>query len=414
MKYNDSVLKNSATDADKKKEAVINVFGEESSYNRFYDSVSVAFRMLSFIIIAAFLLFIVASAFKNADEFSYENLEYIVRNFALALDENKDNTVYSVHYNPDSSRTYSLFGKGLSVCGNSGISIYSATGRQTCAENFDFKSPVMISSEKYALVYDEGGMGYSLFNTFTEVYSSELSYPIRGAAISDNGYYALITSSDSFVSTVEVYNDNFSIVNRFNKTGYVTDIDINDTEVLIATVETDSQTNNFALELLLCNIGEAEAKASSLITGSFPLSCSITDNGYTVVCRDSVLFFDNTGREISSYHFDGRDLYKFDISGDNVLLVFKERGFNLCYNSVCINSESKELYVYDFDSTVFDIELCNGKSFVLTESSIVAFDDQATKIDFTGADHNCKLLAYSENAVYVCTDTFAPLIRFDE
>lgn len=407
MKYN-------KVEAERKREAVINVFGEENSYNAFYDSVSLVFRMASFIIIAAFLFFIVTSAFNNANEFSYDNLEYIVRNFALTLDENKDDTVYSIRYNPDSSRTYSLFGKGLSVCGNSGISVYSATGRQTCAKNFNYKDPVMISSEKYALVYDRSGEKYSLYNTFTEVYSTETAYPIRGAAISNNGYYALITSSDEYKSTVEVYNDNFSIVNRFNKTGYVIDIDIVDGEILIATVDTDPQTNGYSVELLLANIGETEPRAVSFFSGSFPLSCNITSDGYMVVCVDSVIFFDSAGKEISSYLYDSEDLSKFDFDGENVLLLFKEPGFNLSYRSVCINSACDTLYEYEINSTVFDIEFCGGRAFVLTESSLIAVDaSKTTAVDFDGADHNCKLLAYDERAVYVCTDTAAPLIEFD-
>lgn len=408
MKYN-------KVKADRKKEAVINVFGDESSYNTFYDSVSIVFRMFSFIFIAVFLFFIVTTAFSNANEFSYDNLEYIIRNFALTLDENKDDTVYSIRYNPDSSRTYSLFGKGLSVCGNSGISVYSATGRQTCTGNFNYKDPVMISSEKYALVYDRGGKNYSLYNTFTQVYSSVMPYPIRGAAISNSGYYALITSSDEYKSTVEIYNDNFSIVNRFNKTGYVIDIDITDSEVLIATVDSDSQTSGYSLELLLTNIGATESKSISRIIGSFPLSCSISSEGYTVVCIDSVFFFDNTGKQISSYDYAGEDLYKFDFDGENALLLFKEPGFNQSYKSVCINSDSNTLYEYEINSTVFDIELCGGRSFFLTDSSLIAVNAaKVSKVDFIGADHNCKLLAYSDRSVYVCTDTAAPLIDFDE
>ena len=404
--------RNTQSEAISKKEAVINVFGEENSYNTFYDSVSVAFRMASFLIIAAFLLFIVTSAFSNAGEFSYENLEYIVRNFALTLDENKDDTVYSIRYNPDSSRTYSLFGKGLSVCGSSGISVYSSTGRQTCSENFNYKDPIMISSEKYALVYDNGGLNYSLYNTFTEVYSTELEYPVRGAAISDNGFYALITSSHEFQSTVEVYNDNFAIVNRFNKTGYVVDVDINDQAVLIATVNADDQIGAYSVEMLLCNIGETEPQAVSTVVCDLPLSCNITSDGYMLVCSNSAVFFDNKGKEIASYSYSDRDLSMFEFDGENLFLLFKVPGFNLSYNSVCINSKCEVLYKYQIGSTVFDIEICNAKAFILTDTSLVAIDAYGvSEIDFSGADHNCKLLTYNSNSVYVCTDTSAPLIK---
>ena len=106
-----------------------NIDDEKDAYNDFYASVSVLFRIASFIFLVAFLIFIVFSAFTSQEAFTYENLEFVVRNFALTLEENRDDSVYAIKYNPDSSRNFALIGNKFTVCGNSGISIYSSTGR---------------------------------------------------------------------------------------------------------------------------------------------------------------------------------------------------------------------------------------------------------------------------------------------
>ena len=128
---------------------------EDDAYNEFYDRISVIFRILSYLLFASFLLYIVLSAFNNAADFSYENFEYIIRNFALTLEETRDDSTYAIRYNPDASRSYSLFGNGLIVCGSSGVSSYSSTGRLTCSESHSYKDPQMVSSNKFVLVYDQ-------------------------------------------------------------------------------------------------------------------------------------------------------------------------------------------------------------------------------------------------------------------
>ena len=76
------------------------------------------------------------------------------------------------------------------------FSIFSSTGRLTCSDSFSFKNPVMKTSDKYALIYDSGNCGLVIYNTFTKVHSQTFDKPICGAAMSQSGFYALITSSE--------------------------------------------------------------------------------------------------------------------------------------------------------------------------------------------------------------------------
>ena len=62
MKYDQKILLNSIEDGN-------------DAYNDFYASVSVLFRVASFIFLIAFLIFIVYSAVGSQEAFTYENLE---------------------------------------------------------------------------------------------------------------------------------------------------------------------------------------------------------------------------------------------------------------------------------------------------------------------------------------------------
>lgn len=384
----------------------------DSSYNMYYHNASVLFRILSFVLFTAFLVFIVSSAFVRAEEFSYDNLEYIVRNFALKLDENRDASMYSVTYNPDANRSFGLFGKGLAVCGSSQLSIFSATGRLTCNEAIGYKDPVMTLSDKFVLVYDNGNTQYNVYNAFTDVYSAQMDYPIHTAAIADNGSHAVVTSSNAYNSVVEVYNSNYRLANAINSTGYVSAVDITDTHVLVASMNIGSS-NSFESKLIYCAIGADKAEFEIELDGGFPLACKINGEGFTVVCNDSVLFFDGFGRLSGKYEYSDV-LQDFKIDGSGVLLLSKSAGFDISYSVVCVGTDGKLMFDREFDKTVADVEFSDGVAYVLSDGMLVAFNGEKTaSVSVPDADNDSVLLIYGNMTVYACNRTAAPLIKVD-
>ena len=388
------------------------VFEEYDEYNSYYESVSVIFRISSFLLFTCLLLFVVTSAFVGAEAFSYSNLEYITRNFALRLEENKDSTSRSIRYNPDPMNQFNLFGEGLAVCGSSSIAIYSATGRQTCSEFLQYRSPVMTASDKYVLIYDEGTGNYSVYNAFSSVHSENLEKPITGAVLSELGYYALMSSADNYNTTVEIYNSDFSLISRYNKNGYVSCVDISDREVLVVTADSELGVEGYKVEILVGEIGNSQEKFSLNVTMGYPLACKITSYGYAVVFADSICFLDNSGNEIGFYSFSESSIYDFEIGSTNALLLFKTKGFDISYEFVCLSHQGTVLYQDQVPETVFDIELVDSRAFLLTESELLCFDKEYSESVTIGrSDYNSRLYAISKDNIYYCNDTFASILR---
>ncbi len=389
-------------------ENIDSVIDEYDDYNSYYGIVAVIFRVISFALFACLLLFVIASAFAGAEEFSYANLEYITRNFALTLEEKKDSARQPIRYNPDRLNQFSLFGDGLAVCGSSSLAIFSATGRQTCSETIQFRSPVMISSDKYVLVYDEGDGFYRVFNSFASVYSDVLNTPIKGAALADNGYYALLSSSDEYNSSVEVYNSDFSLVSRYNKNAYVSCLDITNDEVLIVSANTKLGTYDFCVEVLVAGIGEPNAKFTVDLTSSFPLDCQVTEYGYVIVCTDSVIFIDEAGTVIGEYSFDHMSLTDFAVSSTNVLLLFKTKQFEIGYDYLCIEPKGDVLYSGHIAETVFAIELYDDRSWILSESGLFYAEKGVKKyLETEVPDFACSVYAVDKENFYFCSETGA-------
>ena len=389
----------------------IDVTSDQPSYNQFYDYISVIYRVFSFIFVIAFLLYIIFSAYYHAESFSYENFDYVLRNFALTLEENKDDTLYSIQYNPDANQSYALFGEGVAVCGNFGLFIYSATGRLTCSESFSYKTPRMASSDKFVIVYDLSNSEYSIYNSFNRVSSEQSEENIYNAAVADNGYYALITSSQQYNTAVELYDDNLSLINRFNKIGYAVDIDIDDKYLLIITA-VGSGGNAFATDVQVFDIVNKQEAFVTTEYDNFPLACSITSVGFTVIGTKYVSFYDFSGELINTYSYDGKVPYDFAINNASAAIIFKEEGFDLEYSSIVLDESGTVKYEYDLYSTVIDIEICGKWSCYLTEDHLICTDGETIhKFDLDKVTEKSKLLSLDNGSVYVCTDSAAPLIN---
>ena len=385
---------------------------ENDPYNSFYDTAAVIFRMISFAVFASLLVFIVSSAFISARSFSYDNLDYIMRNFALTLEENKDSTRQPIRYSPDSLKGFAVYGNGLAVCRASGISVFSGTGRQTCSEYIDYSEPVISASEKYVVVYEQGSGRYSVYNAFSKVYSSECDKTIKACAVADNGCYAFVTSSDEFASVVEVYNDDFNLITRFNKNSHIVSVDLTNDTIMIVSVDADESKTSFDTEILIADPENGEVLSKSEQNTGFPLGCKITEYGYALVCSDSVWLYDNNANEIGCYEYEGSSLNDFRISKSHVLLLFKNKGFDISYTAVCIDKRGNIAYKYELADTAFDIELYESSSYILTSKYVLCLNgslEERVKID--SAHYGCKLLALDSRSFYYCSDTAAELIK---
>lgn len=388
-----------------------NIDPDNDAYNDFYASVSVLFRIASFIFLVAFLIFIVYSAFGSQEAITYDNLEYLVRNFALTLDENRDDSVYAIRYNPDSSRSFALVGNKFALCGNSGIAIYSSTGRQTCSDSFAFKNPIMVTSDKYALIYDSGNFDLVIYNSFTKVHSQTLSKPIRGACMSQSGYYAVITSSNDYNSTVEVYDADFKLINRFNKNGYVVDVDMRDDRILITTVEGSDDYTSYDLQMLVYDIAEDKTVSSVELTASFPLSCKMSSSGFFLICKDEAIIYDISGEKSNVLSYNGSILADFDLTYDTAVILLDESRYDISFSLTALDGNAAVLYEYNIDFTVHDIELCGNTSCLLMDNQVLVLNAEIENIiSVDGLTTDCQLLACDTKTLYLCTNTAAPLI----
>ena len=187
--------------------------------NEYYENVSAGLGIVQVVLYLSLFAFVVLSILSNTNLITYQNFYHFFQDLNASAERVDIFTHDSVSYATDEQQSFTLYRKGLAVAGNTGVTIFSATGRQLVSHVIQYNDPVAVGSGKYLLVYERGGKQYSLYNANTQMHVGETEYPITGAAVSDSGMYALISSASDANSAVYLYNNRFALINIYKNIG---------------------------------------------------------------------------------------------------------------------------------------------------------------------------------------------------
>ena len=174
-----------------------------SPRNEYYGKVAERYGTLQMVLLVVLTLFILVALMINSSWISYENFYYFftdLGNYITTADSDIENVIYDT----GSFYDFNIFEGKLAVAGSGGVALYTASGRTAFESKDAIASPKIEAAERYMMVYDAGGKEYRIYNLFTEVYSAETQYSVYGAAVADDGTYAIITGNGRLKGLVEV------------------------------------------------------------------------------------------------------------------------------------------------------------------------------------------------------------------
>lgn len=381
--------------------------------NPYYERISSALGLLQVFLYLSLFAFVVLSFFGNTDLITYQNFYHFFKDLNASAETVDVFGTDSVSYPTSEEQSFTLYRHGLAAAGNYSVSVFTATGRQTLSAQVQYRHPVAVGAGKYLLVYELGGDQYSIYNSYTQLYSGKSDAPITGAAVSDAGFYAIVSSSESYTSVVSLYNEHFSLINRYNKNGYVMDVSINEKGTLLSILTSQSKGGMFATELMVCEPKKGEALVQKDIASSLGLSCTFTDGGISVLCSDEVLLLSTQGERLASCTLPSGALSAVSHSADGLAVYLKATSVWEESRLLVFDENGKLICNEQTDEEILQLSAVGNFLFYTTPSSVVRKNLKSGAVDVTEADTNQKqLLAVEHNVVLLCSRQKAVYIKF--
>ena len=388
----------------------------ENPRNAYYDGVSGIYHALFLIFLAALLVFVCVAMLCNIELFTYENFYYLAKDIHAASDLLSGSGNVINYETSVRNQSFTLYRGGLAVGGDSGLQLFTATGRETLNTSPDYIEPVLKGSERYLLMYDIGEKRFSVYNSFVCVHHKETDYPIFAGAMSDSGYFAVATESYEHAGVVELYNDRFELINRYNRTNMVTCLDINQSGNRIAFATAGMQNGEYVTTLVIAVPGQNETNVEMTFEGLFAYEVTFIDQQrlYLVGDRAAYIISVDDGTVITPITYTGMQLCYADCSDTLTALVFSINPVTDTYRMIVTDKNGGLLMDQTFDARISQMLVAKDCVFVLSESGIARIDVQTQEYALIEcATNGSTMLLRSQDEVLLCGAQSAIYYQFD-
>lgn len=337
---------------------------------------SIRARSISIISFLLLLVLIVcAFAFGN-ESISLSGVYYMYREVDAMGDagvgENR-RLDYSI---PVKNQDLALFKNGLCVASDAELQVFNKNGYQTLGVSLSYTDPKVLAFRDRILVYDLGGRGFCLYNSFTDLYSESREYPISAAAVSDSGIFAIVGKSQSYNCEVTVYGEDMQKMFSYSRNDYAVSCDIDAKGKHLALATLTSNGGSAASYVTVVDIKKQEAVANVKVPSAV-YECRYIERGrLACICSDRVVIYDTDLDVCGEYLYDMGELFSAscDIDGDGVVLMFSTDKTKKKYTAVYLNSKGKIKLEYGYTGDVSDIKAYDGYVFIADKTGVLRID----------------------------------------
>ena len=408
-------------DPEPEKEKVLRREDFRGAGDDYYAVVSSRYKIAERIFAVLCVIFLLFSIFTNISDITYGNLFYFVRDFGTAVDiasTDYETLSYDVYKN----QNFTLFRGGIAAVSPSNVSLYTATGRRTLRSHSSYVTPYSVASKKYLLAYDISGNSFSLYNSFSKVYTENLEYPITDAAISDEGLFAVVTRSAEFKSVINVYNDKIKLRARISYPQYCFDVSVDGQGERMAVLFYEVGDGRGVTTLRVYDISkhkgdEEDAEENTRLIyetamdGVFPLKCSFFENGSLCVITDgAVSIIDDKYKTSESLGYT-EEISAICADKNGAAVALRSGALNDLNKVISFDEEGKLFYNGSVQSSVEEIGVRGGYIFLKSTQGASRFDVSSEKLE----SYDCQtgtLMVYDESTAIVCGESSAVYIKF--
>lgn len=386
----------------------------ERPLDAYYEGISERFGIAQVILYLCLLAFVVLSLLGNTGLITYQNFYYFFRDLSASAETVDVLHTDALSYPTDDSQSFTLYRQGLAVAGNTSVTVFTPSGRQTISQKLQYQNPTALGSGKYLLVYEMGGTRYSLYNSYTQIYAGKTADPIRGAAISASGSYLLISASDEFPSVMELYDSDFDRIGYFTLSSYVSDAAINEKGTSFAFLTSETESALFSTSVRIYETGREAPTATVSVGQGLGLSCAFTGSGnLAILCGDGIRFVSPRGTLLSESLFEGKTIESADLNTDGCALILKKNGNSAKKTAIVFDKSGKMLYNESIPETADEIRLTGKTVFLKCADGIVRISTVDGSTDrIACVTEQRTMLAYDETCVLLCSSKRATYHRF--
>lgn len=388
---------------DSKKENRITISEKKPSVNPYYLVLSGRFKTAKYITVCVLVVFLLANIILFRDEITVENLRYLFKDLEMGDNVNVSSND-TIRYDADTQVQLALYKGDLVVSGSSYFYLCDLQGNKRLSQNSSFTNPIVLSGNKYLLIYGLSENTYTIYNTFSQLHTEVLDYPITGAALSDKGLYAIVTRTAEYRSVVYLYNENFDRIGAVYKDKYIIDVQFNkdSSELLITSLY--SQNGGYCTELMNYVPFSENASSTKSVEGAMALKTGYSsEGGYSVIYDNKIEFYDSEFFLRNTYEYpQGLVPVTASITEKYTVITYSENIVGNSINVLVFDSNGEMVLSADAEGQPKKIKCDDESVFILVDGKVVCINISNGNVKYYDTERNAvELLVVDKKSILV-------------
>ncbi len=348
--------------------------------------------LLLLIMVMVALIFL----FANRDQINGDNFRRLIAkiNIGFSATGSADG---EVRFDTASSGETVVYKDGFAHATVEKLIVTDKNGTEFQNTQLGFRKPVLSANSRYIFVYDSGGTGLMVADSFSVLFETNLEDPIISAKMNRNGSIAVVTEGDGYLAKVYVYDSSFKEIYRYRSLNrYILDAAVSADNKGLAVSAMNIEGADIVPEIMYFKLSKESVQWTVSFEENPCVDISMKDNG--TICglfSWGMISLNNKGKELGRYELDNQALqcYSLEDGDDNVFVVSAAENGD---GTVVICTEKgkvKESVALDYYATALDYYngrvavLGNQKAEVYNRSGKLIWEDQperATDIALMG------------------------------
>lgn len=292
----------------------------------------------------------------------------------------------------------------LAILSDAYIYIYTEDGELYEERQHAYANAMLQTSGKKALIYESGGNKFRIDNKRKNLYTKKMEQNIIFARISENGNVAVITTSDTYICKLTVFDDSGEEIYSRNCVERVIDLTFNEdgTGCILAT--SDAADGEIISKIISVSFDSKKDKWTSDALNTMCLKTYYDRNGILVLGDTKCAYYSNKGELLTSYDYPS-SLIDWDYRDGKIAMLFENEIKRQNYFTT-IDSEKREPNQNEFsNSSANCIRISGGQVLILSKEGII-------KYDFNGEGEK-NISSESAYEKFILIDNYIFLLGYD-
>ena len=355
-------------------------------------------RSIAALALAAVMILICVMSYTFLEQNQFRYLYKIWKINPVSLNKQYNDISYAA----GNGAKFAFYKDDLAVIEGGKISVYDLSGDRRFRAEAPNSAQAFAASDKYVALYTPGDKRIAIYDSFSSVYEHTFSYPIRLAAVSDSGKFALCLREEERI-VVEVYNQNSvkELSVPFDKDTVIYDLDLspNGSKLAITTIEggTSPGAGNYYTEFSLWDISSEKELCQEQISGKKPIATSFFDNMRMYFAAEGkIIFCQTSGKVLQTVTTPAQST----VVSDKKSLAVSD-----CTSVVTVYSAKGEKQTeFSLSEKILGLKIRDGECYLLSGKTISVYDDDGERksiceiksgvLDFFIPDDGSLLICY--------------------